>query len=115
MSEALCVRKTHKYVGTWKHLDEHECIGSLDVRSTRTEMDESDDGCEPMSQEHLVIVKPNEGVSDEAITGALQDHFSSHGCSHEYDCCGCRSYSVSSVHKLSGEYWLVTVGSTRNY
>jgi len=68
-----------------------------------------------MMEEKFVLVQPDEGVTTEEIKNALGDHFSAWGCAHEYDCCGCRSYTAHLVQELGHGYWRVLVSSSRNY
>ena len=87
---------------------------SVMARSWRTD---PDDMCDPISNICRIWVNTGSNpASLEDIRQALRDTLSSNGCSHEYDCCGCRSYYVSrcDYEPESGE-WLVTVSSSRNY
>ena len=119
--QALELRKTQKYVGQWKHLDEWEYIGEFKELGVTTDSDyDEDDPCESRTDYLVVrIVKIEDGTTDDEIVQALRDVFTSHGCSHEYDCCGCRSYRATHVDRL-GSYgedmtYVVTVHSSRNF
>lgn len=117
VSEDLEIRLTRKYVGTYKHLDEHETIGSL--RRIGTEVvntDGPDDGdcTDSRRHTHHVIVEAP-GRSDDEISQALHDMHTSWGCAHEYDCCGCRSYMTTGATRVTGDLWCVEVSSSRNF
>lgn len=115
-STDLRQRLTHKYVGTCRDLDEWEPIGALTILSTVTLPVEDDDICEPRTQRHMIVVdEAAESKGDEMVTKALHAEFTQAGCSHDYDCCGCRSYSTGRVQKLTGRLWCVEVHSSRNY
>ena len=109
---SLELRKTRKYVGTYAHLDEWEDIGSFEHVITGSPIHDEDDYCEGYTVKHLVSVTSS--ASPEDIKEALINSNSRHGCAHEYDCCGCRSYSAEVEH-LRGELWLLTIRSSRNY
>lgn len=46
---------------------------------------------------------------------AIRQTFGGSHCSHEYDCCGCRSYYVSKIRKIKPHTWIFTVTSSRNF
>ena len=113
----LQIRRTHKYVGPYNHLDDWDTIGSAIVIKSQTEDTQPDDDfdpCEPKKHVHLVHVEAP-GASDEQIKQALLDSFDHQGCSHEYDCCGCRSYSSDEAIPHAGSVWQVIVYSSRNF
>lgn len=116
----LAIRETHKYVGTYSHLDEWRSIGSFEQIGhkvlPRNEAEESD-MCEPISEQHFVQVSiyEDEQATVKDIETALLDHFTKQGCHHEWDCCGCRSYSASQAVNLGGPIWRVDVESSRNF
>lgn len=118
--ETLELRMTRKYVGEYKHLDEWKTIGKFKSIGTISERPDEDDYCDPRTDYHILrIVEVEDGVTGDEISQALRDVYSSHGCSHEYDCCGCRSYWASNAERLGtvgGELtYVVTVNSSRNY
>lgn len=146
--EALELRLTHGYVGTYKHLDKWLHLGTIDVIGTRElPLDPAeDDITEPKGTEVFALIKIDpdsadffnrwinspesktpEAIDDknafdkwvtQQIATALMDTYSSHGCAHEHDCCGCRSYSASNATRVArGErdLWRVEVHSSRNY
>lgn len=114
----LELRKTHKYVGTYRDLDEWEQVGKMRIAATSNkECDHEDDACEPWLHEHFIEVRVARGRKwqSNTINQALHDAFTAWGCHHEYDCCGCRSYMTSKVEYLGQNYWRVLVSSSRNY
>lgn len=112
--EALEVRITHKYVGTWRHLDEWRSIGSM-VELSRYELNAEDDFTEPATTAILVKVEYGKGVTYKQVFQALDSHYSSAGCDHEHDCCGCRSYDCDEWHRLDKQFCIVVVSSSRNF
>ena len=121
MSNVLQTRLTSRFVGTYKHLDDWNTVGSYEVLETRTKIVDEADVCEPARTTMLVVLKcddPNE--SPALIRKALFDTFTHDGCHHEHDCCGCRSFRVTHVKQLrrphkGGQTWRVNVFSSRNY
>ena len=67
----------------------------------------------------MLLLKVNDDVkvTDDVIKRALKDTFTKAGCSHDYDCCGCRSTYVTSVTyvDLENRKWVVLTHSSRNY
>ena len=117
VGEELCLRKTHRYVGTFKHEDEHERVGTVMTEAKQTlepVVADKEDPCEPLTTILFVFVQPDKG-REKDVKQALLDHFTAWGCAHEYDCCGCWSYRASEALRLGKGYWRVTVGSSRNY
>lgn len=117
---ALSIRETHKYVGTYQHLDEWRDIGSYEQIGEKDldligEDDDACDPCEPLRRMVYVLVRAYDGVTDDEIKQALQASNTSAGCAHEYDCCGCRSYHASDAKRVTGDLWSFTVSSSRNF
>ena len=115
--QTLSLRRSHQYVGTWQDLDRWESIGSYMAVAWCSWSTDPDDMCEPIANISRVWVNTgSHSASIDDIKQALRDTLTQSGCSHEYDCCGCRSYYVSrcDYEPESGE-WLVTVSSSRNY
>lgn len=120
--ESLEIRKTHKYVGTYRHLDSWETIGRaycLQQRKLERESNPDDefDVCEPESVILLYKVEGFDGakLEPEQVKRALQDLHNQRGCAHEHDCCGCRSYYAGEVLPEGGDLWSIKVSSSRNY
>lgn len=116
---ALERRVTHKYVGTYRHEDEWEVLGRVYLLATgKSEYPEDDDDNleDAYSQKLFVRVELYDGVdaSESDIKRALQDVYTSSGCHHDYDCCGCRSYYANASH-LRDDMWMVDIYSSRNF
>jgi len=96
MKQHLSVRLTHRYVGTWKHLDEWRDVGTAVLTPARAveEGNGFDDG-----GTYIIWATLSRGVDRDAACRALEDELSSHGCAHEWDCCGCASYSTRVLHR----------------
>ncbi len=117
---ALELRLTYKYVGSYQHEDEWKSVGNFEVIQSEKWVKSTEEATEPTFTEYWVAVYPNEGVTSEDISRALKDSFTQVGCHHEYDCCGCRSFYAGTPKYLSsygegGQEWKVTVNSYRNY
>lgn len=118
MPQDLSLRLTHGYVGTYQHEDDWDTIGTIKELSTtvlpRSEADQNDI-CDPYTRQMLCIVTST--ANDDAIRQALSDTYSKSGCHHEYDCCGCRSFSASmdKIARVTGDLWRIEIRSWRNY
>lgn len=104
--QRLEIRETHKYVGSYKHMDDWTGIGKL---STVMSVDKADD-----SGEYGVVFKIVRVESDadaDQIRKALKDTFTSEGCGCTHDCCGCRSDRAYGATELEGDenLWLVEI------
>lgn len=121
--QTLELRLTHVYADTWRNEDEWKDIGEYEIVSTqkwREITDDDDfDATEPLKHIYEVVVVPNGAGRLDDIDQALIDAFSHSGCHHEYDCCGCRSFSAQKPEYLykheDGWHYRVTVNSYRNY
>ena len=109
----LQVRETHKYVGTYQHLDRWKDIGRATVIESEV-VSKDPDAIEETTVVRNVVTVHSEAPDDE-IAQALRDTFTSEGCAHEYDCCGCWSHYARKPRKLSPGCWEVHVSSSRNY
>lgn len=111
----LARKLTHKYVGTFDHLDDWEDIGQAAILSRSVMETDAEDICEPWVETMLIRVDldtPETPVVD--IRAALHSSFTNAGCHHEHDCCGCRSFRAEAQH-LKDADWMVTITSSRNY
>lgn len=116
----LSLRKSFGYRAGWAYMDEYQDIGEAHVdhytdaaHENRDENDFSDDGDSRVTYKQ-VTVKAFKRVSRKKIMQALADSFSHSYCQHEYDCCGCRSYSARARH-LWGDTYIVQISSSCNY
>lgn len=93
---SLETRLTHRYVGTYSHLDEWQYLGAARLTPPREvkEGNGYDDG-----GTYLRWATLPRGMDRDAACRALEDSLSSHGCAHEWDCCGCASYSTRVLHR----------------
>ena len=99
-SDSLFIRMTHKYVDSYRHLDDNIYIGRVEtLRSVKRE-DKGDDG------KNLLFVRvfPDEDatvhIDVETLRDAIYRHYSYNGCTHEHDCCGCISQRVQAIKLL---------------
>lgn len=104
-------RLTHKYVGSWQHRDNWKFLATVQATPPRLvrEPDErefSDGGA------YLLHVRAPSGAPD--LRQGLRDTFTKHGCSHQHDCCGCRS-TRASVRKVSARDYIVVQSVSFNY
>ena len=109
----LELRLTHRYVGTYSHLDEWRSLGSAPVILTPPKMVDPgngyDEGGTYLRWATLPRLPRRADRVDAAL--ALQDTLSRSGCHHEYDCCGCASYSTLVVRSKGRRVLLrTTVG-----
>lgn len=108
-------RNTHKYVGSWQHEDDWSTLGTMTVLQDST-IETEEDICDPWQR--LVLLQINDDVTapEEDIKRALRDTFTKAGCSHDHDCCGCRSYyGKATLIDKEERTWLVIQTSSRNY
>ncbi len=116
----LATRKTSKYVGEYKHLDEWEPIGTIREAASKIirRNDKGDDGDPsdgPTYETFVEITLENKDLPEETVKQAIYDYFRSWGCACEHDCCGCTYTSVNDVKKLGDGYYRVITTDTRNY
>ena len=92
----LELRLTHRYVGTYSHLDAWDAVGTALLTPARV-VAEGNDYDEGNTYVRWATVPRGQSVS--ATARALEDTLSRHGCSHDWDCCGCASYSTRVIHR----------------
>lgn len=121
----LSQRRTHKYVGTYAYLDKWRDV--VEVKLVRgRKISALTDLAQRMGVRHgrnmdqvwnrldasdgpayvHKVVAPRGWTDHKALIRALEDTYSRHGCHHEYDCCGCASYSAEARHIRGREYSL---------
>jgi hypothetical protein len=117
--QTLKVRITHKYLDTWKDQDIWKEMGEYEITKFEKWIKETEDILEPNLHYYWVTVYPELGVSVQDVRNALIDCFTHTSCSHDYDCCGCRTFYVTYAEHLASdgvsEEWKVTVDSWRNF
>lgn len=114
--QVLELRKTHKYNSGWRHMDEWQNIGTMEVLRTYAEqLGEFADAYEEPGTVLLVRVKPDAQVTDaDTVRRALESTLSGSNCTHDWDCCGCVS-TYATARLLHTDTWLVQQTHTRNY
>jgi len=119
----LNLRKTYRYNGENKHLDEWLSLGTYYVQHEE-HYSLGEDMTEPMRHEYLVrvdldMLREGETVAaatEKEIVQALHDVYTAEGCSCEGDCCGHRSYRVVDVRRDDyPDTFRVYVNSSRNF
>jgi hypothetical protein len=84
-------RTSHRYIDAYKHLDGEEFVATVKLtppRMIRAAEDFDDGGS------YVQFMRVPRNVNLQALRQALRDTMGYHGCTHEYDCCGCASRSV---------------------
>jgi hypothetical protein len=109
----LSRRETFRYVGKHRDLDRWKPVGIAKVLPARQvrapEPENFDDG-----GRFLLRATIPAGQEPKASAIALRDLYTSQGCSHEWDCCGCRS-TYATVRRLSRREFAVFVDVSFNY
>lgn len=108
---ALNTRLTHRYVDTHSHLDQWNRVGHLKMTPPRVVQEGNgyDEG-------DTVVRYARIRRADDfrLLKRAIEDTMSRHGCSHEYDCCGCASWSTR-VKRVRPGLLLIRTRVTFNY
>lgn len=123
-------RLTHKYKDRWAHLDEWDesnptIIKVLKGKHLHDYQRDERDG-KPVSYYDMsdagttvfnVVVKKPKGLDKDEVYRALADNMNYGGCSHEHDCCGCGSGSISysTMRRTGRNEWYVEMWHSRNY
>jgi hypothetical protein len=106
----LYLRLTHKYVDSYRHLDESRYIGTIKLtppRQTREGNGHDDLG------DYVRFGRIPRGLDPKEVERAVSDTLSHWGCSHEYDCCGC--LLTRSDARVRGRTLMVHTSVGRNY
>ena len=90
-------RLTHRYVGTYAHLDAWVDISTAPAKLTPPKMVAPGNGYDEGGTYLRWATLPR--VNRVQAVRALEDALSRHGCHHEHDCCGCASYSTRALHR----------------
>lgn len=104
-------RLTHKYVGTWQHMDQWG--DAIRVKLLAPKVVEQGNGFEYGPTTVQRVIAPR-NADPKAVARALYDEFNQHGCSHEYDCCGCASYRAD-VKQVGKREFNLTISTSYNY
>lgn len=109
---AISLRKTHKYVDSYRHLDEEEYLGEVKVTPERKT--EEGNGFDDLGT-YVRFARIPVGMDKEKAIKALGDTLSNWGCAHEYDCCGCMLSSTSVYPTTSPRTLRLVSRFGRNY
>jgi len=119
-THTLAVKQSAKYVGSYDYLDDWKTVGTFVVHRRGTidygYDDELDEDIYATSIYHITV-EPNDGVDNDTVRRALQDHYTKWGCACSHDCCGCVSsvaYKWNVIHKYDND-WTVMVQYRSNY
>ena len=109
-------RVTHRYVGAYAYLDEWRDLGRTPARLTPPKLvnpgNGYDEGGTYLRWATLPRMPQRADRADAAR--ALEDLLSSHGCAHEWDCCGCASHNTQALRR-QGRRVLLRTTVTFNY
>lgn len=109
-------RVTRNYVGSCSSLDRWAHVGRVAVAAQYLEHYAPEDNHDMSDVPGVVMkVRVESSKGRDAIRAALYDTFTSEGCHHEHDCCGCLSVRVTNVFNLYDNDWLVVQSRSRNY
>lgn len=110
---SLKLKITDKYVGTCSYLDEWQHFGRIElIGSRQNKKNEYESGSQVMLVR--ILPDPDKSVTTEQLEKCLHDAFTSVGCAHEYDCCGCVSQTVSKVWHMYDNVYFLKVSWYRN-
>ena len=107
----ISLRKSHRYVDDYRHLDEHVELGRVKLTPARLARapEGFDDGGTYVRFCRLPV-----GMDKAKAMQALTDTLSHWGCSHEHDCCGC-SLTRTRVEPFKGRTLKLTTDVSYNY
>lgn len=107
--------RRHKYVGTFKHLNESVHVGHAVMYAGPAFYTDPEDMCEPTTRKALLQFTQLETTFPiHEIEQAIRDSLSRRGCHHDYDCCGCTSVHARAKH-VAGVVYAVTISTSRNF
>lgn len=109
----LELRLTCGYVDTYSHLDEWRSFGAAPARLTPPKLVDPGNGYDEGGTYLRWATLPRLPRRADRVDAAraLEDTLSSWGCHHEYDCCGCASYSTRVLRRQGRRVLLrTTVG-----
>ena len=106
-------RLTHRYVGTYDYLDEWDYVSPEPALLTPMREVEPGNGYDEGGTYIRWATLPR-GVNRAQAIRALEDSLSRWGCAHEWDCCGCASYSTRVLHR-HGRRVVLQTSVTYNY
>lgn len=106
----LDIRETYNYRDYWSYMDRWTNIGSYTVLTSKHR--DRDTGNAERSSIFIVCVDST--AKEEDILHGLDDSFTSSHCTHEYDCCGCRSFH-GEAKRINGKFYAVRQTSSCNW
>lgn len=109
----LRLRKTHRYVGEYQHLDRWQRIGTAKLLPERLVREPGDDIADNGTYLRTAVIPA--GQDPDASARALVDVLTMHGCSHEYDCCGCMSWTTRVVRRIGKRRFVLATDYSRNF
>lgn len=109
----LEIRKTRRYVGTHQHLDRWQRVGTAKLLPERLVRKPGDDIADCGTYLRTAVIPA--GQDPHASARALVHTLSQWGCSHEYDCCGCMSWSTRVVRRLGRRRFVLATSYSRNF
>lgn len=96
----LRIRLSHKYVGTYRHLDKWRYVGTVRLTPPKQLPSLDDDPDPSEGPTYVQVGRLPRGMDPKVVIRALEDTLSAHGCAHEWDCCGCPSYRAeATIHR----------------
>ena len=105
---------TRKFVGTFRHLDAWDELGTIRHTPFRKVYNPARDEDLSDGPSYVAFARLPAGADVKEWCLAIEDSMSSHGCSHEYDCCGCASH-YARVYPYRGRVVRISVGVSYNY
>ena len=111
----LSLRLTHRYVGSYDHLDKWRDLPDP-VRVTESRMVAEGNDLDAGGTYIRWATLPGQlsrKKRDEMVRG-LEQTLTKWGCAHEWDCCGCPSFSTRAIHR-KGRNVVLRTTVTYNY
>jgi hypothetical protein len=114
------IRKTHMYVDPWDTLDQWEDIpgrfkelgGSKYYNPVN--IPGQSFGISDCGYRVIKVITPK-NLSVDMQRRVIIDQYTSVGCDHDYDCCGCYSFRAYATKLRRRGEWTVKVVFSRNY
>ena len=105
------LRLTHRYIDDYSHMDKWGKHFGFKVLGGK--VIEQGNGYDYLGAiKHRII--GSKTLDQDAQAQALRDYFSHHGCSHEWDCCGCTSQTAR-VRRIKPGIFSMLISTSRNY
>lgn len=106
-------RTTHKYRDGWSHEDRWQYLGALKLTPAKVteEGNRYDDGDTYVRFARIPNIS-SKGFK--LLKRGIQDTMGGSRCRHEFDCCGCASYSVK-VERVRPRLVLIRTRVSYNY